>query len=559
MNKIHLKISFVLLMILTGTFSTKGQQDKTYPAIEKVSLFTDRSIYITGEDVHFSAFLSPHDKKQPELSLILYAEIVSPEGKSLAGSKFPIVNYAASGDLTIPKDIITGVYYMRAYTKYMRNMGPNAYCYVAVKIVNPLRSDVMTGNDTTKVAKNEAIAGNTANAFVISLDKNKYAPRDVVNVAIKATGIKASDVQGLSISVVPEASSSENILQVPAYDHQVTSLRFLPETRGVSITGILKDNTSGKAVPDTRVNLSIIGKGRDFMAMQTDSAGRYFFSLPAYTGFRDLFLCAENTAGFHPKIIVDNDFCLEPVHLPSPIFKLTADERAATYNMAVNARLRKLFAADTIPCAVADKRADKASYGEPSEILVIDKYVQLPTLEDYFFELPTFVKVRKRHGEKYLKVIGTQAEMTIFDPLMLVDWIAVADPAKILAISPSNIDRIELVYEPYVKGDITYGGIVNIISKRGDFAGIDLPASGIFLNYLFLDNSRICTASDSNSANIPDARNTLYWDPNLVLNTDNSTHFKFTTPDTPGRYAIVLKGISRDGNPFTRTEVFEVK
>ena len=546
-----------MLAVLAGTLSARGQQDQTYPAVEKVSLFTDRALYVAGEEVHFSAFLSQHDQKQPELSLILYAEIVSPDGRSLAGSKFPVVNDAANGGLAIPKDIITGVYYLRAYTKYMRNLGPEAYSYAAIKIVNPLRNDVMTGNDTTGFLKGQTDKGNATDAFMISVDKNEYAPRDIVNVSVKATG--ALENKGLCISVVPETSSSGNTLQLPAVDHPVTSLRFYPETRGVSITGELKDNTSGKAVPGARVNLSITGKGRDFMAMETDSTGRYFFSLPAYRGYRDLFLCAGNTTDFRPKILVDNDFCAVPVHLPSPGFKLTADERAVAYNMVINARLAKIFAGDTIPCANVDARADRAFYGKPSAILVIDKYVQLPTLEDYFFELPTFVKVRKRHGEKYLKVLGTQAEMTIFDPLMLVDWVAVADPAKILAVSPTNIERIELVYEPYVKGDIVYGGIISIISKRGDFAGIDLPASGIFINYLFLADSPVCTESKSNSPNLPDVRNTLYWDPNLVLNADSNAQFSFTTPDTPGRYAIVLKGINSNGGSFTRTEVFEVK
>ncbi len=544
-------------MVMATIFSTRGQQGKVYPDIEVVTLFTDRSLYITGEEVQFSAFIQSESQLQ-ELSMILYAEIILPDGKSVSSGKFPILNQAAYGCLLIPKDVTTGVYYLRVYTKYMRNCGPEEYSYAAIKIVNPLRKDLITGTDTLEFAKEFNDASIASDQFLIEFNKNIIEPRDVVSISLKATGISKSNLQGLSISIVPEASSSVNIVTLPFNNHKVSSLNFYPETRGISITGKLHDNASGKAVSGARVNLSIIGKGRDFMAMQTDSAGRYFFSLPAYTGTRDLFLSAKNGSGRNPIIVVDNDFCKVPVHLPSPVFRLTTEEQAEAHKMALNARLMKIFATDTIPCSKTAERPNRAFYGKPSATIVIDKYIQLPTLEDYFYELPSFVKVRKRDGEKYLKVIGSQAEMTFFDPLLLVDWVAISDPAKILAVPPQNIDRIELVYEPYIKGDITYGGIVSFVSKKSDFAGIDLPASGIFLNYLFQTDMRICNISEPDKENIPDARNTLFWKPNLMLSSENSSVVSFTTPDTPGRYAIVLKGITSSGETFMQTKAFEV-
>ena len=100
--------------------------------------------------------------------------------------------------------------------------------------------------------------------------------------------------KGLTLAVVPEFSTSANIVKFPERDKSEKRVFYYPETRGLSITGKLTDNRTGECLPDTRINLSIIGKGTDFMAMQTDSAGRFFFSLPDYTGSRDLFLCAEN-------------------------------------------------------------------------------------------------------------------------------------------------------------------------------------------------------------------------------------------------------------------------
>jgi hypothetical protein len=292
--------------------------------------------------------------------------------------------------------------------------------------------------------------------------------------------------------------------------------------------------------------------------METDSAGRFFFSLPDYAGYRDLFLCVENTGTADPKILVDNDFCSIPVHIPSNIFTLTRQERETAYNMAVNVQLESFFKIDSIPDEQIDQPEDQAFYGKPDDILYIDNYIQLPTLEEYFNGLPTLVKVRKHQGEKYFKVIGTQTELTDFDPLVLVDLVAIDDPSKVLAISPTNISRIEVVNELYVKGDQTYGGIINIITKRGDFAAIDLPSSGIFINYGFLADGSLYPKIYSPLLHSPDTRNTLYWNPQFVLDKGNTAKVSFTASDTPGRYLIILNGINMKGETISQTSAFEV-
>jgi hypothetical protein len=398
---------------------------------------------------------------------------------------------------------------------------------------------------------------NTDDSFLISVDKSQYFPRDTVHLSIDEIEKVESSWKVLSLAVVPEFSISANKMKLPENGQFGGSVFYYPETRGLSITGKLIDNTTGYPLTSTLVNLSIIGRGRDFMAMETDSAGRFFFSLPDYAGYRDLFLCVENTGTADPKILVDNDFCSIPVHIPSNIFTLTRQERETAYNMAVNVQLESFFKIDSIPDEQIDQPEDQAFYGKPDDILYIDNYIQLPTLEEYFNGLPTLVKVRKHQGEKYFKVIGAQTELTDFDPLVLVDLVTIDDPSKVLAIPPTSISRIEIVNRLYVKGDQTYGGIINIISKHGDFAGIDLPSSGIFVNYGFLDISSHIPKLNL-PPRTPDTRNTLYWEPHLVLDKNHSAKVSFTISDTPGIYLIILNGINLNGETFRKTSTFEV-
>jgi hypothetical protein len=562
MNKAKLILFLIPALLFVSFCVLRGQQTNAVKPGESIVLFSDRTLYIAGEQILFSAFIrSENTQKMPELSRVLYCEIVTPGGTKVAGNKYLIDNSSASGYLNIPNDITTGIYYLRAYTKIMRNEGPSYYNYSFLKIVNPNRSEVQVVtdiNNTSGILIGEENTSNAGTSFKISSDKSQYAPRDTVNLRIESLATDQSFWKALSIAVVPEFSISSDKVKLPENRQSENKGFYYPELRGLSITGRLNDNKTGNPLPGRRINLSIMGRGRDFMASKTDTEGRFYFSLPNYTGYRDIFLSSENTGTADPKILVDNDFCTIPVQIPYSIFTLTREEREAAYDMAVNAQLGTYFNSDTISEAVNDQKEDQEFYGEPDEILYIDNYIQLPTLEEYFNGLPTSVKVRKRQGEKYFKILGTQTELTDFDPLIMVDLVAMGDPSTILAISPNNISRIEVVNELYVKGDQTYGGVINIISKRGDFAGIDLPSSGIFINFDFLADS-IHYFRISSLPNTPDTRNTLYWEPQLILNKSNTSNISFPVSDTPGRYLIILNGLNSKNETCRQIETFEVK
>jgi hypothetical protein len=170
------------------------------------------------------------------------------------------------------------------------------------------------------------------------------------------------------------------------------------------------------------------------------------------------------------------------------------------------------------------------------------------------------VKVRKRKGEPYFSVQSSVTEnLSFYDPLVLVDWVAIDEPSKILAVSPQNISRIEVVNEDYIKGGQTYGGIVSFISKKGDFAGIDLPSAGIFINYRFLSENQCLEISGAAAANQPDVRNTVLWKPSIKVQDKQPEKIVFTAPDTPGKYIVIVEGVTTNGELFSATKVFEVK
>lgn len=508
------------------------------PVKEKVILFPDRNLYISGEHIQFSALIRPEGDRAA-VSRILYCELITPRGIRMTGGKYASNNSIVNGHLAIPTDLITGIYYLKAYTKSMRNEGPSFYSYDFIKVVNPYRSEVNAGtNEELTVEGNADMIPDTMISNNIRVT-GQALPGETVTVTIDDSSI-CRTLENLTISVIPEYALVDRIISTPDDTLNIDNYN-LPETQGMLITGIVKD-LSGNAIAGIRVNLSITGEERDFMSATTGKDGRFVFSPPDYTGDHDIFLCTENTDSLDTQILVDNDFCNLPVSMPEENFDLSDPERVTALNMAVRYNLEKYFNYDSLEHEGAISDETPVFYGEPDEILVIDEYVQLPTLEEYFNQLPVSVKIRKRSGQKYFKVLGTQLELMDIDPLVMVDLVVIDDPEKILALDPQKLVRIDIVNSLYVKGDRIYGGIVSLISREGDFAGISLPLSGVFINYSFLSNTGVTPAKTGKIIDVPDTRNTVFW--RTVTNPDECTEISFSAPATPGRYLVVIRGIN---------------
>lgn len=528
---------------------------------ESVVLITDRSIYIIGEQIRFFAtVVNSDDKDNAVQSQVLYCEIITPDGTKIAGEKFLINKASASGCMDIPGSLLTGTYYFRAYTKVMRNNGPESYGYRQIRILNPGRTEIaasVNNHDIPESGIRKTETGNLKDMLYVAVDKNNYTARETVSLIVRPLNISVSRITSLCLSVVPESSESVAILLQPGKLKQADKADYFPETRGFSLSGKLTESSSSVSLSGKKVNLSIIGQGRDFMSVRTDSSGRFFFALPDYYGSRDLFVCTEKTDQANAKIWVDNDFCTAPVRLPSPEFNLSEQEKQSVYRMALNEQISTQFYNDTLPEKETANDNRFAFYDKPSAIIYLDKYVQLPTLEEYFNELPSQVKVRTRKGEKYFVVIGSRG-LSFYEPLVLVDWVAVDEPSKILAVSPQNIARLEIVNEDYIKGGQTYGGIISIISKKGDFAGIDLPSTGIFINYRFLPEQKCNDEIFQDNPLLPVSKNTVFWKPGINIQNGNVEKFDFTAPETPGIYSVVVEGVTKNGEIFSTISRFEV-
>lgn len=159
-------ILLLLILSFSGVINvghTQSSYDSAYMGIakrypENLVLFTDRDLYAVNEKIQFSALLqSGTDPYHGLGSSVLYGELVNPNGEAVAQGKYMITEHRADGNLSIPSAISSGIYYLRCYTRWMRNFGPQDFAYIPIRVVNPFSTDVEVIN--TEPGKNNLIPG----------------------------------------------------------------------------------------------------------------------------------------------------------------------------------------------------------------------------------------------------------------------------------------------------------------------------------------------------------------------------------------------------------------
>ena len=95
---------------------------------EKVYLHFDNMGYFENETLWFKAYVTRTDNgRATDLSKVLYVELLNPTGDVLQTLKYPIDSLGMShGEMKLDTILGSGLYEVRAYTRYMTNWGTNA-------------------------------------------------------------------------------------------------------------------------------------------------------------------------------------------------------------------------------------------------------------------------------------------------------------------------------------------------------------------------------------------------------------------------------------------------
>lgn len=526
---------------------------------EKIAIFTDRTLYVVTEKIYFTIDYSVNrELNSMNWSNVLYVELIRWNGEKIVQSKFALKKAGAAGYLQIPRDIISGYYYIRAYTRWMRNYSTGDYGYSVLKIVNPYKPEIDPGpdesNDLQKNFAKETLTEKRVKGILCSASKSIYKPREKVDLSLLVDKEVSDDHLDYYISVVKAGCLDTSYVYRGSGSHIATTdrIKFLPEIRGVSVSGFVTGRSTGQPLTDAEIYLSIPVGGEYFSVFKTGEHGEFFFTLPYLSGNYDFFIEALMDDASEAEIRIDNDFCSVPLTLPYLQFELNSEEEKLVQELMINRQLEEKFEFDPVDHDAKENATKPAVfYGSPQSVIYVGKYIELNDLEEFIFELVPQVVVYHRKGKSYIRM-EPQAGFSYLEPLVLIDNLPVTNIELFLKTPVNKLDRIELMNQAYIAGNKIFSGLISIYSKDNDFAGIEMSKNSMFFNYgLYSDNTYTSPTYDGTSytSRIPDRRNLLYWQPRIYLSTEKMTNVSFYTSDSKGEYIIYISSITGSNDP----------
>ncbi len=399
----------------------------------------------------------------------------------------------------------------------------------------------------------------------LKLDKQITGKRERVNLNVN--GIES--LKDISISVVKscllnkkwnlQSSSPSNdmllTLKPPKFLGQVSKAIMLPEAEGELVTGKVTSLKSGEPIVGEKFMISFVGHSPILKFSTTDSLGKFKFVVNRF-GEEEMVIqpFSDDTTLLNYKLTLNDNF--SPYYSEGLNKDLILDSiRAKKINEAiVNMQINTIYSSFKQKTSIRDsiERLD-AFYGKPYSVTVVDKYIELPTVEEIIREIVPFTGIRRNKEGYYFRVYeGYSLYPLEFPTLTMMDGVPIKNVENIFKLAPQDLEKIEVVNLNFYLQDEELGYLLSFFSKDENMAEMEFDQR-IFrqVHKGFIGNYQYQNPEYSNpeikQSRLADFRNVLYY--NVIPNTEgaDSVDLNFYTSDDVTDYTIVVKGINSVG------------
>lgn len=369
---------------------------------------------------------------------------------------------------------------------------------------------------------------------------------------------------------------------------------YYPPEYGFTVSGGLRKLNVNKPLTDSRVNIGIFDrKGSLITATETDSSGRFRLDDIDLTGEAALVVTAVNEKG-NPQtcMILLDSLKYVPAEVTDNFFTniLLQEKSITTYKQEyeIKESIRKKYRlSDTISLGevsiIAKKKVDfqkqkveniRILYDKPdNEVIVTAKYSGYKNVFEVLSGRVAGVSVNGGDGIGYsITIRGVNSIYGKTHPLILIDGADMSsgrvDPLQSLYFLPvGTIDRIDVLKSAGETG--AYGvrganGVISIITKTGDAIPLSKPENHSLTTKMSgYDEARIFYSPQHLTSPVtdiePDLRTTLFWEPDIRLQSDKSLTVKFFNADNSAKIKVTVEGITTTGIPITAKTEYEIR
>jgi hypothetical protein len=337
---------------------------------------------------------------------------------------------------------------------------------------------------------------------------------------------------------------------LPEYERHIITGRVIPKIHDLPDSGII-------------AYLSIVGKNFRFCNTTSGTNGVLQFNVQKFFGNREM-IVQTGVADSNYHILVDNAFSDQYTQTMAAPIHLTPSLANSIMQRSIGSEALNAYEpAEVNSFTIKPYYDTTVFYGIPYESYNLDDYTRFPTMEEVMREYVKEVKVRKKDKDFSLHVFDIPVNDYFEDnPLVLLDGVPVWNVNKVMDIDPLKIQRVAVTASEFYQGKIHYEGIVSYNTYNGDLNGYNLDPNSLALEYDGLQLQREFYSpqyetQQEQRSRLPDFRNVLYWSPDIETG-DGKRSINFYTSDIPGKYVVLVQGISGNGEAGVAVTTFTV-
>jgi len=341
---------------------------------------------------------------------------------------------------------------------------------------------------------------------------------------------------------------------------------FIPEWTGHVINAKVTDRISSQPLDNQTVYLAGPGIKSQLAGCVSNKKGQLIFDLPHLLGSNVVVLQIENRSDSNFRLDVSNPFSEKYSGHTYPSFQLNESLKNDLRFYNVSTQVQNVYSLASLIKFKAPKYSDTSSfYGEPDKKFFLDDYTRFNSMEEVVREYITGVSVHKRQNRFNFRIMNDQQKLFFDqDPLIVLDGVPIFDATEVMNIDPLRIKKIEIVNRKFFLGSVVASGIFALYSYNNDMAGLQLNSRALILEYEGLQLQREFYSpkydNTQNASNrLPDFRNVLIWDPNIVIGKSGQTQISFYSSDRKGKYIGIVEGLNSNGLAGSARFFFEVE
>ena len=517
---------------------------------ERVKLQTQKAYYYPSERVWMKAIMNYENQLfRDSLSRILYVDLISPQKKIIASQQWEIYKSEANGDILLPDSLQSGIYYLRAYTNWMRNFGDSTIFYKTLPVLNINQRVDLTNLNEIYTEK-----------FSIKINKENVFVGDSMDIMLQGL-----PYHSYSISILNEKSASSvdtNLILFP--QKKLTNIQF-PIEKSFSIKGIAKDDKNKGSL--SRIMVFNVGNNK-LSEIETDKNGTFIIENIWGVDTLKYLIKATDFKGKKTRKIEILENTKPEINIPIlPKVEIINN----TKSEYVENEIKSSESATMLNTVIVKSKKDNYDLTEKSKLYKADYVVKATDFQNKVADenLITFLRGRVpglnietalNNGRKTYKIrvrgrsgMDQFSSASEYEPLVLLDGI----PSTIEILETMNatqIDRIEVITRVEAMfGARGANGVIAIYSTKGK-----KPIQ----NVSYLDYQQI-NIQGVNQPNIfmqnAENQSTLYWNPFVFTDDSGKAIVKIRIGNIVQNRIIQVVGIDKNGKLSVVQKLFTIK